>query len=170
MTLPSAQLTPSSAPPENPLHILEVTSPFPKSTLTGTTAGPHNNLIPPHWFFTNSSSPHNISPWPILILAGPCLVGSCVPTAAAILGFGHPPITLTHHHPLVCSLSTHPGETPGIHHLLLPPNLQLVFCRGTRIEERMGCQWQGGTLVDRFSSLLPPPHWGRGIPPSSPHW
>ena len=183
MTLPSAQLTPSSATPENPLHILEVTSPIPKSTLTATTASPHKSLIPLHWFFTNSSFIHNISPRPILSLAGPCLVGSCVPTAAAILGFGHPPITLTHHHPLVCGLSTKLGKPLAsiTSSFLGTSNWSSAGVQGWRrewgVSGRGGLWWTGSPPCFRrhigAEASPPPPPTGRHpltLPPLVPSY
>ena len=114
-------------------------------------------------------------------LTGPCLVGGCVPTAAAILGFGHPPssyLLLTNSQSNHPPPSPHSGPSLMLHIpsrvlLSVSPNyLADVLQDKERMEERMGTSgkrrrrrrlWETGSPLLASTATL-----GRGIPTS--HW
>ena len=113
-------------------------------------------------------------------LTGPCLVGGCVPTAAAILGFGHPPssyLLLTNSQSNHPPPSPHSGPSLMLHipsRVLLsvsPNHLANVLQDKERMEERMGTigkrrrrrLWETGSPLLASAATL-----GRGIPTS--HW
>ena len=126
-------------------------------------------------------------------LTGPCLVGGCVPTAAAILGFGHPPssyLLLTNSQSNHPPPSSHSGPSLMLHipsRVLLsvsPNHLANVLQDKERMEERMGTSgkrrrrrrlWETGSpLLASAATLgrgIPTSHWSQAPPTHPPiHW